>query len=192
MLPGILSQLGMESLTQLMKLASLVDECDTTDEENRSRREQMANYYTQNREIKTYLELAQLDQSNLKTTQGIHKMAEGSVVQGGLLIWHGNHLMLLEIAHVPKDDADEFKSVSKFKIHFVNRRSLSRKHVRGFSKMRIVGACTRIFNTKNLWGRLDANMKALEKQELEMEITVNIRHVDRGIDVIGGCSWCCH
>ena len=36
-------------------------------------------------------------------------------VKGGTLIQYENHLMLLEIAQVPKDYVDEFKSISKFR-----------------------------------------------------------------------------
>ncbi|KAI1729534.1 UTP--glucose-1-phosphate uridylyltransferase domain-containing protein [Ditylenchus destructor] len=77
-------------------------------------------------------------------------------VKGGTLIEYEDRLMLLEIAQVPSDYVDEFKSVSKF----------------------------RIFNTNNIWARLDAVKRVVEKQELEMEIIVNPKHLDRGIDVI--------
>ncbi|VDK20695.1 unnamed protein product, partial [Anisakis simplex] len=77
-------------------------------------------------------------------------------VKGGTLIDYENRLMLLEIAQVPKDYVDEFKSVSKF----------------------------RIFNTNNLWVRLDAIKRVVEKNELEMEVIVNPKHLERGIDVI--------
>lgn len=36
-------------------------------------------------------------------------------VKGGTLIQYENRLMLLEIAQVPKENVDEFKSITKFK-----------------------------------------------------------------------------
>jgi len=77
-------------------------------------------------------------------------------VKGGTLIRYEDRLMLLEIAQVPKDYVDEFKSVSKF----------------------------RIFNTNNLWVKLSAIKRVVEHNELEMEIIVNPKHLDRGVDVI--------
>jgi UTP--glucose-1-phosphate uridylyltransferase len=77
-------------------------------------------------------------------------------VKGGTLIRYENRLMLLEIAQVPKDYTDEFKSISKF----------------------------RIFNTNSVWAKLEAVKRVVEKNELEMEVIVNPKHLDRGVDVI--------
>lgn len=77
-------------------------------------------------------------------------------VKGGTLIKYEEKLRLLEIAQVPKDYTDEFKSISKF----------------------------RIFNTNNLWADLEAIKRVVEKNELEMEVIVNPKHLDRGVDVI--------
>ncbi|CAD6194071.1 unnamed protein product [Caenorhabditis auriculariae] len=77
-------------------------------------------------------------------------------VKGGTLIQYEGRLMLLEIAQVPKDYTDEFKSISKF----------------------------RIFNTNNLWAKLDAMKRVVENNQLEMEVIVNPKHIDRGLDVI--------
>ncbi|PAV72640.1 hypothetical protein WR25_21094 isoform B [Diploscapter pachys] len=77
-------------------------------------------------------------------------------VKGGTLIQYDGRLMLLEIAQVPKDYVDEFKSVSKF----------------------------RIFNTNNLWAKLSAMKRCVENNELEMEVIVNPKHLDRGLDVL--------
>lgn len=57
--------------------------------------------------------------------------------------------MLLEIAQVPKDHEDEFKSVSKFKI----------------------------FNTNNLWCDLNSVKKVIDSGRMEMEIIVNPKHL---------------
>lgn len=65
-------------------------------------------------------------------------------------------LMLLEIAQVPKEHVDEFKSVKKFKI----------------------------FNTNNLWMSLDSVRKLVESNSLELDIIVNPKHLDNGVDVI--------
>lgn len=51
-------------------------------------------------------------------------------VKGGTLILYEDHLRLLEIAQVPKDRLEDFKSVKKFKI----------------------------FNTNNLWIKLDGKV----------------------------------
>ncbi|VDL73898.1 unnamed protein product [Nippostrongylus brasiliensis] len=77
-------------------------------------------------------------------------------VKGGTLIQYESKLMLLEIAQVPKDYVDEFKSISKF----------------------------RIFNTNNLWAKLSAIKRVVENNELEMEVIVNPKHLERGLDII--------
>jgi len=79
-------------------------------------------------------------------------------VKGGTLIEYDGKLMLLEIAQVPKDHTEEFKSISKFKI----------------------------FNTNNLWASLPAIKRLVESRQMEMEIIVNPKNLDLmgGIDVI--------
>jgi UTP--glucose-1-phosphate uridylyltransferase len=77
-------------------------------------------------------------------------------VKGGTLINYEGKLRLLEIAQVPKDHVDEFKSISKFKI----------------------------FNTNNLWVNLKAVQRVLEDETLHMEIIVNPKVLDTGINVI--------
>ncbi|CAF3924585.1 unnamed protein product, partial [Rotaria magnacalcarata] len=77
-------------------------------------------------------------------------------VKGGTLIEYQGKLRLLEIAQVPKEHVDEFKSVSKF----------------------------RIFNTNNLWINLPAVKRIIEDQTLHMEIIVNNKAMDKGINVI--------
>ena len=54
-------------------------------------------------------------------------MAMFHVTQGGTLIHYENKLRLLEIAQVPKEHVDDFKSIKTFKF----------------------------FNTNNLWAKLD-------------------------------------
>ncbi|ODN02222.1 UTP--glucose-1-phosphate uridylyltransferase [Orchesella cincta] len=77
-------------------------------------------------------------------------------VKGGTLIQSENHLRLLEIAQVPKDHVEDFKSVKKFKI----------------------------FNTNNLWINLPAIKKVVDEKTLDMEIIVNPKHLDNGQNVI--------
>jgi len=42
----------------------------------------------------------------------------------------------------------------------------------------------RIFNTNNLWASLDAVKRVVGASELDMEVIVNPKHLDRGVDVI--------
>uniref|UniRef100_A0A3P9KR86 UTP--glucose-1-phosphate uridylyltransferase n=1 Tax=Oryzias latipes TaxID=8090 RepID=A0A3P9KR86_ORYLA len=77
-------------------------------------------------------------------------------VKGGTLIQYEDHLRLLEIAQVPKAHVDEFKSVTKFKI----------------------------FNTNNLWISLPAIKRLQEKNAMDMEIIVNPKTLDGGLNVI--------
>lgn len=77
-------------------------------------------------------------------------------VKGGTLIQYEGRIRLLEIAQVPKDHVDDFKSVSKFKI----------------------------FNTNNLWINLKAIKRLLEKDSMEMEVIVNPKRLENGLNVI--------
>ncbi|KAF5895683.1 UTP--glucose-1-phosphate uridylyltransferase-like isoform X1, partial [Clarias magur] len=77
-------------------------------------------------------------------------------VKGGTLIQYDNKLRLLEIAQVPKAHVDEFKSVTKFKI----------------------------FNTNNLWISLPAIKRLHEQNAMDMEIIVNPKTLDGGLNVI--------
>ncbi|XP_046403634.1 UTP--glucose-1-phosphate uridylyltransferase isoform X1 [Ischnura elegans] len=77
-------------------------------------------------------------------------------VKGGTLINYENKLRLLEIAQVPKEHIDDFKSVKTFKF----------------------------FNTNNLWVKLDAIERVLRHGTLNMEIIVNKKTVPNGLNVI--------
>ncbi|XP_040001458.1 UTP--glucose-1-phosphate uridylyltransferase-like isoform X1 [Xiphias gladius] len=77
-------------------------------------------------------------------------------VKGGTLIQYQDHLRLLEIAQVPKAHVDEFKSVTKFKI----------------------------FNTNNLWISLPAMKRLQEKNAMDLEIIVNLKTLEGGLNVI--------
>jgi UTP--glucose-1-phosphate uridylyltransferase len=77
-------------------------------------------------------------------------------VKGGTLIQYEGKLRLLEIAQVPKDHVEEFKSVKKFKI----------------------------FNTNNLWINLGALDKLLKSGTFDIEVIVNHKHLSFGRNVI--------
>ncbi|CAK8692631.1 unnamed protein product [Clavelina lepadiformis] len=77
-------------------------------------------------------------------------------VKGGTLIEYEKKLRLLEIAQVPKEHVDEFKSVTKFKI----------------------------FNTNNLWMKMSAVQRLSDASELDMEVIVNNKRLSNGTNVI--------
>ncbi|XP_021299203.1 UTP--glucose-1-phosphate uridylyltransferase [Herrania umbratica] len=76
-------------------------------------------------------------------------------VKGGTLISYEGKVQLLEIAQVPDEHVNEFKSIEKFKI----------------------------FNTNNLWVNLKAIKRLVETDALKMEIIPNPKEVD-GIKVL--------
>ncbi|GAB4855308.1 UTP--glucose-1-phosphate uridylyltransferase [Ancistrocladus abbreviatus] len=76
-------------------------------------------------------------------------------VKGGTLISYEGKVQLLEIAQVPDQHVNEFKSIEKFKI----------------------------FNTNNLWVNLNAIKRLVEADALKMEIIPNPKEVD-GIKVL--------
>ncbi|XP_050297471.1 UTP--glucose-1-phosphate uridylyltransferase isoform X2 [Anthonomus grandis grandis] len=77
-------------------------------------------------------------------------------VKGGTLIQYENGLRLLEIAQVPKEHVEDFKSVKTFKF----------------------------FNTNNLWIKLPAIERILNERSLQLEIIVNGKSLDNGLNVI--------
>lgn len=77
-------------------------------------------------------------------------------VKGGTLIQYEQKLRLLEIAQVPKEHIDDFKSVKTFKF----------------------------FNTNNLWVKLSAIERVLQERTLNMEIIVNNKTLANGLNVI--------
>lgn len=72
------------------------------------------------------------------------------------MIQYENKLRLLEIAQVPPEHVDEFKSVKTFKF----------------------------FNTNNIWAKLPAMERVLREGRLNMEIIVNHKTLDGGLRVI--------
>ncbi|RKP15337.1 UTP--glucose-1-phosphate uridylyltransferase family [Piptocephalis cylindrospora] len=77
-------------------------------------------------------------------------------IKGGTLIDYNGQIRLLEIAQVPPEHVEDFKSISKFKI----------------------------FNTNNLWINLRAVKRVLEAKQLEMEIIVNNKTTEDGEKVL--------
>lgn len=77
-------------------------------------------------------------------------------VKGGTLIQYENKLRLLEIAQVPNEHVDDFKSVKTFKF----------------------------FNTNNIWAKLEAIDRVLTEKTLNMEIIVNHKTLDNSLRII--------
>jgi len=77
-------------------------------------------------------------------------------IKGGTLVNYEGSMRLLELAQVPAEHVEDFKSVSKFKI----------------------------FNTNNLWVSLSAIKRVIQQKELNLEIIVNPKTMDSGDKVI--------
>ncbi|PWN26457.1 putative UTP-glucose-1-phosphate uridylyltransferase [Jaminaea rosea] len=77
-------------------------------------------------------------------------------VKGGTLIDYEGQVRLLEIAQVPKDHVEDFKSIKKFQI----------------------------FNCNSLWINLKAIKRVLTNDELDLEIIVNNKELPSGEAVI--------
>ena len=76
-------------------------------------------------------------------------------VKGGTLIQYEGKLRLLEAAQVPKEHTEDFKSVKKFNV----------------------------FNTNNLWISLPAIQRVVVENTLDMEIIVNPKQLNGGLNV---------
>ncbi|KAI0032462.1 UTP--glucose-1-phosphate uridylyltransferase family [Vararia minispora EC-137] len=77
-------------------------------------------------------------------------------VKGGTLIDYDGTVRLLEVAQVPSEHIEDFKSVRKFKI----------------------------FNTNNIWIHLPALKHVMETDGMELEIIVNPKAMDDGTPVV--------
>ncbi|KAI8636906.1 UTP--glucose-1-phosphate uridylyltransferase family [Parasitella parasitica] len=77
-------------------------------------------------------------------------------IKGGTLVDDGGHIRLLEIAQVPDEHIEDFKSVKKFKI----------------------------FNTNNLWVNLKAIKRVMDEEIMDLEIIVNNKTTPQGEKVI--------
>ncbi|RIB07617.1 UTP--glucose-1-phosphate uridylyltransferase family [Gigaspora rosea] len=77
-------------------------------------------------------------------------------IKGGTLIDYEDTVRLLEVAQVPAEHMEDFKSINKFKI----------------------------FNTNNLWINLKAIKRVTEEKELNLEVIVNNKTLDNGVKAI--------
>ncbi|KAJ3359553.1 UTP-glucose-1-phosphate uridylyltransferase [Allomyces javanicus] len=77
-------------------------------------------------------------------------------VKGGTLVENDGQVQLLEIAQVPPEHVDDFKSIKKFQI----------------------------FNTNNLWISLKAIKRILAEREMNMDVIVNVKTSKSGEKVI--------
>ncbi|KAI0062911.1 UTP-glucose-1-phosphate uridylyltransferase [Artomyces pyxidatus] len=77
-------------------------------------------------------------------------------IKGGTLVDYEGSIRLLEVAQVPSEHVEDFKSVRKFKI----------------------------FNTNNLWLNLRALKRIMEQDAMELEIIINPKQTDDGQSVI--------
>ncbi|KAK9467369.1 UTP--glucose-1-phosphate uridylyltransferase family [Lipomyces arxii] len=73
-------------------------------------------------------------------------------VKGGTIIDYDGSVRLLEIAQVPKEHTEDFKSIKKFKY----------------------------FNTNNIWINLNAMKRVVENNELKLEIIPNFKSISVG------------
>ena len=89
-------------------------------------------------------------------------------VKGGTLIEYDGKLRLLEIAQVPKEHTEDFKSITKVPPHQSRAVATMRPPNRLPSARQF-----RIFNTNNLWMRLSAIKRILETEDMHMEVIEN-------------------
>ena len=82
-------------------------------------------------------------------------------VKGGTLINYDGQVRLLEIAQVPKEHVEEFKSIKKFKY----------------------------FNTNNLWINLKAVKRLVESNGIESEIIPNYKTISKALPTSTFCNW---
>merc|ERR1719300_654728 len=96
--------------------------------------------------------LKQIDKSGDEFIMEVTEKTRADV-KGGTLIWYENKLRLLELAQVPKEYTEEFKSVKKFNV----------------------------FNTNNIWLDLKAVNRVMDEGTLDMEVIVNDKTTDDGV-----------
>jgi UTP--glucose-1-phosphate uridylyltransferase len=85
-------------------------------------------------------------------------------VKGGTLIDYDGQIRLLEIAQVPSDHVEDFKSIRKFKI----------------------------FNTNNLWINLKALKRVMDSEGMDLEIIINPKAMSDGQAIIQVPVLSCH
>lgn len=97
----------------------------------------------------------QPDKENVEFVMEVTNKTKADV-KGGTLIQYDDKLRLLEIAQVPSEHVEDFKSVKTFKF----------------------------FNTNNLWVKLDAIQRVFNRGSLDMEIIVNNKHLANGLNIV--------
>ncbi|KAL4074213.1 UTP-glucose-1-phosphate uridylyltransferase [Scleroderma citrinum] len=95
-------------------------------------------------------------------------------IKGGTLIDYEGSIRLLEIAQVPSEHVEDFKSGNSDKFPCVCGTLNATYSVRKF----------KIFNTNNLWINLRALRRVMENEGMELEIIVNPKTTDDGHSVV--------
>lgn len=99
--------------------------------------------------------LNHLEKNGIEFAMEVTKKTRADV-KGGTLIDYKGTVKLLEIASVPKDKVEEFKSIKKFKI----------------------------FNTNNLWVSLPSIETHLDALQSQMDIIVNNKTIGNGVQIV--------
>ncbi|KAJ3367032.1 UTP-glucose-1-phosphate uridylyltransferase [Allomyces javanicus] len=99
--------------------------------------------------------LKHLEESNAKFVMEVVNKSKNDL-KGGTIIDYDGHVRLLEVAQVPAEHLDDFKSIKMFKI----------------------------FNTNNLWINLKAIKKVLSEREMNLDVIVNVKTAKSGEKVI--------
>lgn len=97
-------------------------------------------------------------------------------VKGGTLIQYQGKLRLLEVAQVPKDHEEDFKSVKKFNVFNTNNLWIS---LPGKKCTSSIPLCTILIFFPCL-----AVKRVLEENTLDMEVIVNPKSLDGGVNVL--------
>lgn len=99
------------------------------------------------------------------------------IFQGGTLIQYENTLRLLEIAQVPKEHVEDFKSVKTFK--FFNTNNLWVKLPGKFHHQANISI--KYYNKNNVCAAIE---RVLRENALHLEIIVNGKTLSNGLNVI--------
>lgn len=97
-------------------------------------------------------------------------------IKGGTLIDYDGHVRLLEIAQVPSEHVEDFKSVRKFKIFNTNNLWINLKGQYSLPIFRLSTDCTA------------ALKRIMVTEGMELEIIINPKTNDDGQAVIQACT----
>ena len=98
-------------------------------------------------------------------------------MKGGTLIQYGGKLRLLEVAQVPKNHEEDFKSVKKFQVFNTNNLWMNLPGI--LYKWSPV-----MSRTEGNLHRIPAIKRILEEKTLDMEVIVNPKSLEGGINVL--------